>query len=221
MRVFLMMALIIPIFYKILKKGRFWITILLITALITGQCILVEKISLIHNKYINFILDETLLYCIGFCPVAVLGLKIREFKNVEIGVLFSICIIAIIFYLLSERASFTPQLYKYPPQFLYILYGLSGCMFMWLLKGILTGLSEAKIFVYISRNSMWLYLWHIIPVIAISQIMVFTQIVVTPYLWLGLYILVFSVAILLNILYSKIISLIPEKLGSEFVKYLK
>lgn len=215
MRVFLMMALIIPIFYKILKNAGFLITVSFITMLIIGQYFLVESVNLIQNKIINFMLDETILYCIGFCPIAILGLKIREWKNVETGVLFFVSIIAILIYLYAQNVPFAPQLYKYPPQFLYIIYGLTGCMGLWLLRGILTGLTKAPIFVYISRNSMWLYLWHIIPVIAISHIQV------TPYLWLGLYILVFSVAIILNILYSKIISFIPEKKGSEFVKYLK
>lgn len=215
MRVFLMMALIIPFLHKVLKSAGVLSTIFVITLIITAQHFLIEILTMVPNRLISFVLEETVVYCVGFSPLAVLGLKIKEFRKWGTGLIFLASGIVILVYLNNNDYIFAPQLYKYPPRFLYITYGLFGCSGLWLIRGIFERVKTAQVFIYISNNSMWLYLWHIIPIMAIGHI------ATTTYQWAGLYILVLIAALLLNLLYSKLVTLLWDTTGFKFVKYLK
>ena len=196
MRVFLMMALILPLLHKWLDNRGFTISVIVIFTIIGLQHYLVNMIYSIDNKIIRFIFDETLLYIFGYCSVAVLGLKIQSFKTKELIAITLISAIAVFCFVWIHNWIFGPQQYKYPPQSLYLLYGIFASSLLWSLKSILEPITKGRFFAYLSENSMWIYLWHIIPVYAISR---WSDV---PNMWFGRYCIVFITSIALSYLYS-------------------
>lgn len=198
MRVFLLMALMLPMLARLLKDINFMSLCILIFGLIGVQQLLVEAIGLIDNKIINFVLDETILYAIGYAPIAILGLKIADLSPRQVLAFLVITLCFIIGFIWCNDMTFQPKLYKYPPQSLYLLYGLFGSALMWSLKPLLAAVTTGRVFRYLSENSMWIYLWHIIPVYAI------TPWADVPHMWLGRFCFVLAVAIILNLIYANL-----------------
>ena len=206
MRVFLLMALVIPIVYNLLSKANFYVSLLSIFGIIAIQILLIECISSLDNKVVRFILDEFLLYTIGYLPLAILGLKIREFSSKEQWIFLILTAIVIISYLSYNEWVFNPNKFKYPPSSLYLLYGLFASALLWTIKNPLSSLIRCDIFNYLSKNSMWIYLWHIVPVYLIFPIDWIDN------TWFLRYLIVVFTAIGLYWIYSKVITVFPENI---------
>lgn len=206
MRVFLMMAILIPLLHKFLKNRGFIFTSSVIVLILILQQVLILGVSYIDNKVVGFILDETLLYAVGYSIIAILGLKITSFTTRQLFYFIVICAISLTIIIGINNWGFDPQTYKYPPHSQYLVYGIFMSSFLWLLKPILCSLGCSDIYTYLSNNSMWIYLWHIVPVYAISR---WSDV---PNMWLGRFCTVLIIALVLNYLYSKIIKLLPYKI---------
>lgn len=197
MRVFLLIALVLPLLYNIFKNSGALATCISAFALIIIQHYISMAVDLIDNKILHYVVRETIPYIIGYSAIAIIGLKIREFSRTALLILLTISVAAVIGFVLTHDMTFYPQQYKYPPQSLYILYGIAGSTLMWSLKPILEHVTISKVFTFLSENSMWLYLWHIIPVYAISPISGM------PNLWFGRYCIVICGMLLLFMIYSR------------------
>jgi len=206
-----MMALIMPIMYKWLYKIGYYATMIIIGTVIILQEVFVNMISLIDSDVLQFIFEETILYAIGYSAIAILGLKISQFSRLQIIITIAISAIAVVGYVLYNNMIFDPQTTKYPPHSLYILYGLMCCTILWWLQPLLSSLGRIRFFVYLSKNSMWIYLWHIIPIYAIAYLNLM------PEIWIGRYLIVLFIALVLNLTYKHIIKHLPNQIYS-FIK---
>lgn len=200
MRVFLMLALIIPLLSKLFGKINFSATIIIVIAIIALQSLLAYFTELIDNQIVRIFIKEYVLYAIGYSPIAIIGLKIKEYSNIQNVAIVIICTALIIGFMIYNHVPFDPQSYKYPPQSIYILYGIMASTLLWTLKKFLSRISGFRFFLYLSKNSMWLYLWHIIPVYALSRYMD------VPGFWFARFITVIVVTLILFAIYSKVIS---------------
>ena len=192
-----MMALIVPLLYVCVRKAGMTVTTLAVLAIIGVQYFLIQGASAIDNKIVRYVADETVLYAVGYSTVAVLGLKIREFTQCGLYVFIAVTAGCILLFMSQHGWSFDPQDYKYPPQSLYLLYGLFGSATLWSLRPVLGRYTGGQVFRYFSENSMWIYLWHIIPVYAIAPI------AEMPDMWVGRYVIVMSGALMLNYAYQQ------------------
>lgn len=197
MRVLIMMAIIIPALYKWLHNIPFIGLILLIFGILGFQEIMIPIVHDIDTHWVKFCIDETLLYIIGYSSITILGLKIKTLSFAQIVTILGISI-ALIFILVHKGIEFNPQIYKYPPHSIYCLYGLTVSSGLWLLRNKLEIYVTQRFWSYLSEKSMWIYLWHIVPVYFMSSYMDI------PGFWLGRYIIVFFIAILLNIIWDSI-----------------
>lgn len=209
MRIFLVMALILPILQKWLKNAGFITVCIMIFGIIGIQHFLVDAVYVIDNKMLRFVLDETLLYAFGYAPLLILGLRIQSLRKKKDMIFILICLFAVIGFVWSHDMTFDPQQYKYPPQSLYLLYGLFGCATLWILRPVLSPIvarcvAVSQFFTYLSTNSMWIYLWHIIPVYVILNCSIL------PDIWLLRFFIVIAFAVGLNYLYKQFISFLPS-----------
>lgn len=205
MRVFLMMALLIPFLNRFLIKHGFITTISITILLIICQQFAVMFVTSIENKIVRFILDETILYALGYSTIAIIGLKIKSFKVREITFLICICAIALIAIIGYNNWKFDPQAFKYPPQSLYLFYGILISSVLWLFKPLLSQFVKIRFFTYLSTNSMWIYLWHIIPVILIQPLSGI------PNMWFCRFCIVIITSLLLSYIYLNTIKLLPQR----------
>lgn len=198
MRVFLMIALIMPLLHRCLKGVPFAWLCLIFFGVIICQHYVVLMVESIENNIVRFVFDETLLYVIGYSAIAVVGFRVKEFTRKQLFLFTIVCLIAVVIFVASNDWLFNTQAYKYPPQSLYIIYGMFACLALMCLKPVLKRYVDFKFFNYLSENSMWIYLWHIIPVYAITPWMN------VPNMWLVRYCAVFAAALLLTVSYKKI-----------------
>lgn len=206
MRVFLLMALVMPFIDKIFCKTSNFVSVFAMFSLIVLQPLVIEALDIIPYNMLRRGLCEIVPYIVGYSIFAIYGMRLSRLNARGIlaiiiisGILIS-CIVA------KDGLIFDPQSYKYPPESLYLIYGIFATSILWLLRPILLRITDCRFFSYLSRHSMWIYLWHIIPVYIITPWMDLSG------LWLGRYLLVLSSAIILNLLYQRFIVILPSPL---------
>lgn len=201
MRVFIIIALAIPFLYKYSQRQS-WLAICLSTAIIIViQHYVILLINLIYLETVRFVLSEIIPYLLGYSAIALPALKIKRINTRQMSItLFALILSLLIFFFLYGIES--PQLYKYPPQSLYILYGLFCSIGLWKIKPAVIRLIPIsnRAIRYLSQNSMWIYLWHIIPVYVVDY---FSNIFAS---WPLRYIFVLTTALICTELYNKISS---------------
>lgn len=205
MRVFLMMALLTLVLHVMLKRAGVAVSVLTTAAIIILQSLLASGVMEIAGETLRFIVAETLLYAVGYSAIVVLGLKIREFNVKSLAATALLCSVAVIGFIIYNDVAFDPRMYKYPPQSLYLLYGVLGCSSMMLLKPCFARISGWRGFRYLSENSMWIYLWHIVPVMFIEQ---YADV---PGMWFGRYVAVLVSAIAMNWLWHLLLKPLPAR----------
>lgn len=206
MRVFIMMAVVIPLYYRYFSMRKISFLLVISYLSIAVQFFLIMITNKIDNCFIHFIVEETILYVVGYSPVALLGLAARTMNKRAIWLLLLMTGCMIIGFVVLNGGHFVPQNYKYPPSSLYILYGIFGSLLLLSLRPLLHRVANKHIITYISSNSMWLYLWHIVPVYFVSMLLDRLN------LWIVRYLVVLIFAILLNHLYQSIVKVLPESI---------
>lgn len=205
MRVFLLMALITPFLDRVVKKVNWIIILLIIGLMILLQSVIVQSVYFIVNPAISFIFNEIIVYTIGYSPLVMLGLGISQFKKNELIISILVLGLSVLACTIYNDWNFIPNQYKYPPTTFYIVYGLFASCLLWSFKNILSPYILSPFVIYLSRNSMWLYLWHIVPVYMIAP---FNCI---PNTWFLRYLIVVAIAIGLYWIYSQLTVYIPDR----------
>lgn len=145
------------------------------------------------NEITAFFFEHLVLYTIGYGLIAAIGIRFKQLskKEIWIGFIGSILIYLILafvndFYLVSMA--------KYPPTTYYISYAIGAIFGLTLLLDVkaVFNVFDNKLVYYISKNSMWFYLWHIIPVYFIGVSQIFIPILETSWVARFLYVLIVS-----------------------------
>lgn len=211
MRIFILIAIVLPVLKYITKKVNAYQLIILIIALLVCQEYLVSLTPKINNKYFCFLFNEGLLYTCGYSLIAIVAIKMNEFTKTD-NSLITVCLLLLTLGITIHQGSFNPTITKYPPHSLYVTYGLLICAFLWRLKptnNITLPTHIMAIVNYLSRRSMWVYLWHIIPSYAIHGISW------PENSWGIRFILVFIVAIILDKTFLFISRFLPSSLAKQ------
>lgn len=167
MRVFLMAAVILPLIYDYIKRFSSLNTLIVtLSIFLLSEC-LNHSLSFIEQGWLKFILSEYILYIIAYSYIIIWGLtSANANKSILLLYLCSIAIIYLAYCIYKSEFIFDPTLSKYPPHGFYLLYGAFISVLFWLVKPHNT-IKLPLMISYLSRESMWLYLWHIIPAYAI------------------------------------------------------
>ena len=173
-RVFILMALISPFLYNFsLKRHYIIIAILIIVFLL--QNYLVGVTPIYNNIYLNFFVDEIILYLIGYGIILEVSFLLKKLDNKWKSFLITISLLllaALIIWEISNKFILPiSQLYKYPPRSYYIIYGIivSIILFLSPLDKIFQKIKKvSKLISFISKHSLWIYLWHIPFVILLN-----------------------------------------------------
>lgn len=203
MRVFLLVALLLPAIDMFVHKINY--LILIIAVFIVQQC-LIELTP--YNKTIETFYNEYILYAVGYTPFIIFGLSIRKISRLQMLLILTFLIVAMLGFMIYHHAIISPQMYKYPPQSLYILYGIFASGLLWTFRPLISDGYLYRIFNYLSTNSMWLYLWHIIGIPIAGTLKIY------PNTWFLRFLIVLAVALILNFSYQKLIKYLPEKIYS-------
>lgn len=169
-KVFLIVALLSPIYIMIINKIGGMKTIFLFTLM----CLVITFLYFNHpnktNGLVRFILDDNFIYSISYGLMFVIGYLISSLGKGKISIVFVINISLLVFFCAFYFDNFRMNDYKYPPTIVYISYAIVMSIIIY---SILNHLSfNNKSFIYIvnliAPNTIWIYLWHI-PMIFITN----------------------------------------------------
>lgn len=171
-KVFLLIMLITPLLITMVSKC----SRLVVYLIIIGLIILEETIAqtLCGGQRINLFFEETIPYLLGYSVSFILGVITKSYNKKEetsqlviLGVISDIIFIS--WYLIQGELPIND--YKYPPQFLYIIYGCIMPLILWWARRFInwtdidqkSGIRQNVLnsFVFVGQNTLWLYLWHI------------------------------------------------------------
>lgn len=205
MRVFILTALVMPPLYVLLKRCNPWQVCLLITGVYGGNQILVHFVMEMSPGVWRFILDEYVIYLIGYLPIVILGIRAKaDSWQILGGYMVLLCVLAFADLMVQPEFSLNPMTDKYPPHGMYVIYGAVVSIGIWIAKPLFNGVRYHSIVAYTGRNSMWLYLWHIFPaylIIPVSKI---------HHLWFGRYVFVLLSMYALTWVFFRITSKYPK-----------
>ena len=121
--------------------------------------------------------------------------------------LLFLCIAAIVVHLATGN-DFDPQASKYPPASLYVAYGCACSIVLLIAKPLFAKVAGWSAWSYLSRNSMWIYLWHTIPVFVMRGFNLFET------SWVARFVFILVCALALNSLWLLLRGVAPRRIAA-------
>lgn len=163
-RVMFINSLVTPIVNKYIKvnSGLMLFVVIIVFLLLTDVSYYLTE-TIINNSLAQNVIEVLVTYTIGYCSITVLGINWNclEKKDKLISVsLFMIMFISL--FILKNTNSI--QEFKYPPQSLYLIYGMIASIILYELVKLIK-ISNDRIINFItwfSKNSSRIYLTHVV-----------------------------------------------------------
>ncbi len=170
MRIYFLTSLLLPLLSwlsgKVKRNVIYFLTLIPVYFLYYG---LIELGGLLNNELASELYQCFVIDVIGWGIIVAVGVRVKKLYKKELLLFAGLFLTTYIAF--KHIYDFAPtQNYKYPPQIYYISYGLfvSFLLLILLENRFLNKIFGNKVFTYIARNSLWIYLWHIIPVYIIK-----------------------------------------------------
>ena len=169
-RVYLLVELVMPLFIKIVDSFKKYIVFIIIISLF-----IINELMCHYNIYnINMFTNYYLSNLISYGTILLLGLFVRKLNKKEIKyllLLFIMIFTAYVLYFFKTEGLFVfTQTRKYPPSLYYLSYSLIVSLLLFLIEPKIKNIKLNNIIVSISKNSFWIYLWHILAIYIVSII---------------------------------------------------
>ena len=151
--------------------------------------------------------QHLVLYTIAFGIIAAIGIRLKKINQYEMIIIT--CISFSTFLIMGFNNNFAlTSTAKFPPTTYYLSYAVGMIFLLKMMLDIphIFKLFDNKFVYFISQNSMWIYLWHIIPVYGISLISDQITFIENSYI----------IQFLLVITFSVIVTYTQNKLISKF-----
>ena len=215
MRVFLLIMLVTPFLIRVSLKIKVWFYYLILLLVFLINTAIVKIIQTTESILFVTVLIEIVPYLLGYSVIFMLGLRVRNCsKKEERAVLLVVSlmtIMAAILYYVTKGLPFDLALYKYPPSSFFLLYGFFVCIILWALRRYLTLLSNNAFVLFVGRNTIWIYLWHILFVTLSFKL--------SPS-WMVRYFVVYFGAIIIYYLQYRMVKYLMNKYNWNWLSYL-
>lgn len=174
MRVFLLAALAMPLLDAAARRVSFPLLLAVLAAAYVAQGIAATAVDAESRSLPVFLVRDYALYLSGYGLVAMLGLMARGAGSRRLAAMLALCLAGVAAHL-AAGAPFDPQDSKYPPSALYLSYGGAASVALLLLRPLLRPAAAWSGWRYLSANSMWIYLWHTVPVFVMRRFGLFAS----------------------------------------------
>ncbi|MBR3969086.1 MAG: acyltransferase [Clostridia bacterium] len=210
--IYIYSAILIPLFNKFKLSSKFIISILAIYILYETTCFL----KLGEN---NILIDTIFYYIIPYGCLTFLGYNYDSFSKKVIHILlitsFALFIILAFIMWYIHGSPQSPSIAKYPPQLYYLSYGIFvSFLLLQFCKRYNLKIYKSKLVNYISRHSLWIYLWHIIT-------LKLYKILNLPQIWYIEFVIILVSSLFITFVVNKLLDLIEKKRKYTFLSYLR
>ena len=203
--IYLYSALLIPVFKRIPFNRRSVCAVLVIYAVYEFCCHHAVGMS-------SRLIETTFYYIVPYGALTFLGYHYGRMdgkgRKLIIGTSLIIFLVMMVYYRLRTGAFQLVQIAKYPPRLYYLSYGIFCSFAMMEICG------RKKLLIYecppvryISKHSLWIYLWHII-------VLDLYVIIGLPEVWYIKLVVVYSASVFTVWLVNRILDLLERKRGS-------
>lgn len=170
-RIFLLIAVIAPLLKSITSSISQWGVLAFSVILLLLNQYLFSNNDHSGSGVLQDVFDNYLLPCLSYGAIFTLGVNHHKFNRLVKSIIVFFSFILFVFFLFHYKAVHgaivSTQEYKYPPSGYYLSYAL---MMIFTLSLFVKKLAEKvggrikSFVVFVSSNSIWIYLWHI-PVV--------------------------------------------------------
>lgn len=168
-RVFLILACLSPLLLRFAQRCKnIYIMIVLSIALQEILCYLYAHYSILHLPDLKILIRDYILYTIPYSLIFVLAVFLKNVtrkRQIQIMLFTGLLLIiaTLCFFGISDdwKSSYWLYLYKFPPRYMYTLYGLFCVQLLYLFREYYTHIGQFKLIRWISENCLWIYLYHI------------------------------------------------------------
>lgn len=207
--IYLYSSLLLPLFKKIGYNYKTIIVLLIIYLLYELCCHYEVGMS-------NKIIETTFYYIIPYGILTYIGFNIDNIKNskkILLIILNIIIFISLGLYLYNTCGSFqNVQVAKYPARLYYLSYGLLCSLLLFIVCSKFN--FKNKIITFISKHSLWIYLWHIFYLDLYDYLKLDNK-------WYIKFIIVYLISIITIYLINKLLDLIDKNHKYNFLNYLR
>ncbi|MFE8117177.1 acyltransferase family protein [Brenneria goodwinii] len=221
-RIFLLIAIIAPFIKKMTYNMSQTIILMIATfVLLLNQYIVFKSPTNGDDNTLREIIFNYISPCLAYGVIFLFGVNYKKITPAAKSLIIIIFLFVFSYFLFEYKINFgrfiSTQGYKYPPSIYYLSYSIMAIFILCLFTNrILITFPDRlkKIFIFISSNSIWIYLWHI-PVVeyfACSS---------QQYNFMFKYSIACSIAILIMLLQSKLVIWICSKMSLPVAKNVK
>jgi hypothetical protein len=167
-KVYFILAIVTPLALFLMKskmKNYMYFLFLLIIYVIY-ECMVVALTG-VDNKYVQVFFEKFVLLAIPYSLLYIYGMRLNTLSNKTV-ILIAVCsllaFIIIANYLYIDKGNIiSTQEYKYPPRIYYLAYAFFAIHFIYLfvMNIKISSSKYLSIISFLSKNSLWIYLWHI------------------------------------------------------------
>lgn len=212
MLIYLYVSLLVPLFSR--QKGRA-VTLLAVAALYVLYELAVYRGIGRDNRWI----DATLYYIIPYGALTWLGCRERRMTDrtrwITAGAALAVFAALAVYYRMTRGQMISPQNFKYPPRLYFLSYGV-GCAFFLLCccRRFRLRLYSHPLVVFVSRHSMWIYLWQILLLDVYAYLKL-------PEIWYVKAAVVFLASVLVTAGVGLLLNSLEKKKSRPWIKYLR
>ena len=169
-RVFLILACLSPLLVRMANRWNniYLIYIIILIAAQEILCYSYAHYAILHVPVVRIFIRDYILYAIPYSLFFVSAVFLKRVgRKIQIRtMLFTaiLLIFATLYFLLDSNEWKTKlwlSLYKFPPRYMYTLYGLFCVQLLYLFKEYYAVIGRCKLIRWISENSLWIYFYHI------------------------------------------------------------
>lgn len=167
-RVFLLVALVLPFLLKLTRKFNSdgaYLLFLFLVYIIYEFLYYFYPAKLIASQHplADLLIQNIIFYLLPFGAVAGLGLVIPKMKRRNLIILIAGFFVLFVLLAVTNNFAFT-QNYKYPPRIYYLSYALFGSLLFYMLSkiGTFVSLLNNKVLLFLGKYSLWIFLWHLL-----------------------------------------------------------
>ena len=138
---------------------------------------------------IGKLVSSILFYISAYAFIFSIGIRLLQIQKKQVGILIAISFSIFIFFAIAMYYHYgkiiLTQSFKYPPSIYYFSYALFASFFLWqnieFIDKFLHLIKLKSTSLFISNNTIWIYLWHI-PLVKLIHISFFTKYIVVFFL---------------------------------------
>lgn len=202
-RVFLLCALITPWLDKFLNSKLKYANFIgggLVILIIQDLLVSVGSVKMLIFQ--NLIFSDIILYLVGYSFIVYVALYLKMLQEIKKTIVVMLWMFIYVTYYTvkqtylggSEFGSISA--YKYPPQSIYLVYGIFMSIALWVGKAYIVKVLNCKLLRFLGQNTLWIYFHHVLPIMLLNLFIsnwLIKFLLVLP-ITLGLYFIQFRIA---------------------------